>query len=149
MSLDIQLIILFIRRRHRYMLPLGWNKRRTRVKRNRFLHSYAHQLSHRNKTSRSRNYVLLWHMWWTKQKSVCCLCYALCHAPPWKWKENNHKFFERGHSEIEADSIHSSVERAKKSTKVYHPSQWDTVVSMAKKINPYKLETKNWPFNTV
>jgi len=21
-------------------------------------------------------------MWWTKQKSVCCLCYALCHAPP-------------------------------------------------------------------
>ncbi|CAC5424332.1 unnamed protein product [Mytilus coruscus] len=28
----------------------------------------------------------------------------------------NHKFFERGHSEMEADSIHSAVERAKKNT---------------------------------
>jgi len=52
-------------------------------------------------------------------------------------KKINHKFFERGHSEMEADSIHSSVERAKKSTKVYHPLQWDTVVSMARKKNLY------------
>ena len=52
-------------------------------------------------------------------------------------KKINHKFFERGHSEMEADSIHSSVERAKKSTNVYHPSQWNTVVSIARKKNPY------------
>jgi hypothetical protein len=56
----------------------------------------------------------------------------------------NHKFFERGHSEMEADSIHSSIERAKRSTKVYHPSQWDTVVSMARKRNPYIVIPLNY-----
>ncbi|XP_052075475.1 uncharacterized protein LOC127712922 [Mytilus californianus] len=59
-------------------------------------------------------------------------------------KAINHKFFERGHSEMEADSIHSSVKRAKKSTKVYHPSQWDTVVSMARKTNPYIVIPVNY-----
>ena len=49
----------------------------------------------------------------------------------------NHKFFERGHSEMESDSIHSAIEFAKRNTKVYVPSQWDTVVSMARKKNPY------------
>lgn len=34
----------------------------------------------------------------------------------------NHIFFERGHSEMESDSIHSAPERAKKNTKVCHPS---------------------------
>ena len=33
--------------------------------------------------------------------------------------------------------FHSSIERAKRSTKVYNPSQWDTFVSMARKRNPY------------
>ncbi|KAK3090584.1 hypothetical protein FSP39_012887 [Pinctada imbricata] len=49
----------------------------------------------------------------------------------------NHKFFEKGHSEMESDSIHAAVERAKRNTNVYHPSQWDTVVSMARQRNPY------------
>jgi len=44
----------------------------------------------------------------------------------------NHKFFERGHSEMEADSIHSAIERAKKNSQIYNPSQWDTVVAMAR-----------------
>ncbi|CAC5378891.1 unnamed protein product [Mytilus coruscus] len=56
----------------------------------------------------------------------------------------NHKFFERGHSEMEADSIHSAVERAKKNTQIYHPSQWDTVVSMARKKNPYIVIPMNF-----
>ena len=49
----------------------------------------------------------------------------------------NHKFFERGHSEMESDSIHSAIEFAKRNTKVHVPSQWDTVVSMTRKKNPY------------
>ncbi|CAC5387443.1 unnamed protein product [Mytilus coruscus] len=56
----------------------------------------------------------------------------------------NHKFFERGHSEMEADSIHSAVERAKKNTHIYDPSQWDTVVSMARKKNPYIVIPMNF-----
>ena len=57
---------------------------------------------------------------------------------------NNHKFFERVHSEMKADFIHSFIERAKRSTKVYHPSQWDTVVSMARTRNPYIVIPLNY-----
>ncbi|CAC5402475.1 unnamed protein product [Mytilus coruscus] len=56
----------------------------------------------------------------------------------------NHKLFECGHSEMEADSIHSAVERAKKNTQIYNPSQWDTVVSMARKKNPYIVIPMNF-----
>jgi hypothetical protein len=45
---------------------------------------------------------------------------------------------------MEADSIHSSIERANRSTKVYHPSQWDTVVSMARKRNSYIVIPLNY-----
>ena len=49
----------------------------------------------------------------------------------------NHKFLENGNSEMESDSIHGAVEFAKKRTKIYIPSQWDTVMAMARKTNPY------------
>lgn len=49
----------------------------------------------------------------------------------------NQKFFERGHSQMESDSIHSSIETAKKNTSVYVPSQWNTIISVARRNNPY------------
>ena len=49
----------------------------------------------------------------------------------------NQKFFERGHSNMECDTIHSTVEHAKKRTSVYVPSQWETVISLARKVKPY------------
>ena len=49
----------------------------------------------------------------------------------------NQKFFERGHSEMEADSMHSAIERAKNCTSIFVPSQWSTVISMARKHDPY------------
>lgn len=48
----------------------------------------------------------------------------------------NHTFFERGHSEMDTDSIHSAIEFAKRNTTVHAPSQWDTIFSMARKKNP-------------
>lgn len=49
----------------------------------------------------------------------------------------NQKFLESGHSEMECDSIHASIERAKTLTKVHVPSQWETVITLARKANPY------------
>ena len=49
----------------------------------------------------------------------------------------NQIFFERGHSEMEADSMHSAIEQAKKCTSIFVPSQWATVISMARKRDPY------------
>ena len=45
---------------------------------------------------------------------------------------------------MESDSIHSAVEHAKKNTKVYHPSHWDTIISMARKRNPYIVIPLNY-----
>ena len=38
---------------------------------------------------------------------------------------------------MECDSIHASIEHAKKLTKVYVPSQWETVVRLARHKQPY------------
>lgn len=49
----------------------------------------------------------------------------------------DHKFLESGHTHMECDSIHSAIEFAKKKTQIYVPSQWDTVISMARRKDPY------------
>jgi hypothetical protein len=38
---------------------------------------------------------------------------------------------------MESDSIHAAVEFVTKRIKIYVPSQWDTVIAMARKTNPY------------
>lgn len=54
-------------------------------------------------------------------------------------QEINHKFLESGHSHMECDSIHSAIETAKKKTSVFVPSQWNTVISMARRGKPYHV----------
>ena len=49
----------------------------------------------------------------------------------------NHKFFESGHSQIELDTKRSTIENAKRKTSVYVPSQWNTVISLARKTKPF------------
>jgi hypothetical protein len=49
----------------------------------------------------------------------------------------DHKYLESGHTQMECDSVHSTIERAKRLTSVYVPSQWDTIVRMARRKNPY------------
>ena len=40
----------------------------------------------------------------------------------------NHKYFESGHSQMEGDSVHSTIERATKNLDVYTPNDWCTAV---------------------
>ena len=47
------------------------------------------------------------------------------------------KFLESGHTHMECDSMHAAIEFAKRKTTIYVPSQWDTVVRMARRSNPY------------
>ncbi|XP_048240747.1 uncharacterized protein LOC125374054 [Haliotis rufescens] len=49
----------------------------------------------------------------------------------------DHKFLEPGHTQMECDAIHSSIEFAKKKTSIFVPSQWDTVIRMARRKDPY------------
>ncbi|MCG8049000.1 MAG: hypothetical protein N0E48_25925 [Candidatus Thiodiazotropha endolucinida] len=47
------------------------------------------------------------------------------------------KFLESGHTQMECDSMHSSIEHAKKRTSIFVPDQWDTVIHMARRNKPY------------
>ena len=49
------------------------------------------------------------------------------------------KFLESGHTQMECDSMHAAIEHAKRRTSIYIPSQWDTVMHMARKKNPYTV----------
>jgi hypothetical protein len=49
----------------------------------------------------------------------------------------NHKFLESGHLEMECNSVHASIEHAKSLTIVHVPSQWETVISLARRKQPY------------
>ena len=49
----------------------------------------------------------------------------------------NQKFLESGHSQMECDSVHSAIEKAKTRTEVFVPSQWSTVITYARKVRPY------------
>ena len=51
----------------------------------------------------------------------------------------DHKFLESGHTHMECDSMHSAIEFAKKNPQIFVPSQWDTVVTMARRRDPYTV----------
>ena len=51
-----------------------------------------------------------------------------------------HYFLEKGHTQNEGDSVHSVIEGATKRRNIYEPSQWYTLVALAKKANePYEV----------
>lgn len=64
-----------------------------------------------------------------------CLIYAVQTIP--NLSTVDHKFLETGHTQMECDSIHAAIEFAKKHTPIYIPSEWHTVIRMARKKNPY------------
>ena len=57
------------------------------------------------------------------------------------------KFLESGHTQMECDSMHSAIEFAKRKTNVYIPSQWDTVIHVARRHSPYVVvPIRQWDF---
>lgn len=69
------------------------------------------------------------------QITAAALHYTLMSLP--NLEAINQKFFESSHSQMKSDSVHAAIEVAKKRTKVYVPSQWETVVNFARRQNPY------------
>lgn len=49
------------------------------------------------------------------------------------------KFLESGHTQMEADSMHSAIESRKKKACVYSPEEWPTILRLARVDNPYKV----------
>ena len=50
------------------------------------------------------------------------------------------KFLESGHSQMECDSVHSTIERAAKNASVYSPDQWQMLIQLARTTpKPYNV----------
>lgn len=59
--------------------------------------------------------------------------------------ENNvkiidYKFLEPGHTHMEYENMHSTIERASEYAKIYIPEDWLNVIRLARKDNPYMVE---------
>ncbi|KAK3779715.1 hypothetical protein RRG08_013670 [Elysia crispata] len=67
----------------------------------------------------NRNWPFMAMLWWAAQH--------------FDFKEINHVFFVRGHSENERDSTHARTEASSKHVNVYTTSQWATVIQGAKR----------------
>ena len=51
-------------------------------------------------------------------------------------KRITHNYFERGHSQMEGDSVHAMIEKSTKHLTIYSPDGWRQAVSMAKRTKP-------------
>ena len=49
------------------------------------------------------------------------------------------KFLETEHTQMECDSMHAANKFAKTNTQIFVPSQWDTVLRMARRRSPYTV----------
>lgn len=49
------------------------------------------------------------------------------------------KFLEVGHTQMEVDSMHSIIERAKKNKMIFSPLEWPLIIRGEKRTNPYKV----------
>ena len=57
-----------------------------------------------------------------------------------KLKEIQLIFLEKGYTQNANDSMHSTIEQAKRRIKIFHPYQWKAVVQLACKSNPYNVK---------
>ena len=49
------------------------------------------------------------------------------------------KYLEPGHTQMEVDSVHSTIERAKKGLEIFHPREWINVIKKARAKKPYTV----------
>lgn len=49
------------------------------------------------------------------------------------------RFLEVGHTEVEVDSIHATIEAAKKNLAVHSPDEWPVILRMARRRKPYTV----------
>ncbi|KAK0059745.1 hypothetical protein Bpfe_010913, partial [Biomphalaria pfeifferi] len=61
-------------------------------------------------------------------------------------KEVHQKYLTRGHTQMEADSVHAAIETNSSKIEVYTPTEWETVIKTARRKNPYNVKTVDHQF---
>ena len=58
----------------------------------------------------------------------------------------SHKYLEVGHTHMEVDSVHATIERAKKNQNIKLPTDYIDVIISARKRNSYKVKYLDYNF---
>lgn len=69
---------------------------------------------------------------------ACMLKYAVSTIPTLETIDL--KFLEVGHTDMEVDSMHSVIERAKKNKNIFSPLEYPNIIRDSKRRNPYDVE---------
>lgn len=72
-----------------------------------------------------------------RNKQIAAMCLLVVKTLP--IDVIDHKFMESGHSEMECDSMHSTIEKAAKNVKIQVPRDWHNVILMARQRQPYNV----------
>lgn len=73
------------------------------------------------------------------QNRSCNVSNALLHISSTKEVIIEQKYLEVGHTQMEADSIHNTIERRLQNRKINVPAEYITVCEEARKCNPYTV----------
>lgn len=138
----LQFVILFSRRSKWHMLSLGWMSSWAWLLWNCHLQMHTSSVTSGNPAIKEVTYFSDTCGGQNRNQFVASsLIYSLHKSET--LDIINHKFFERGHSHMESDAIHSSIEHAKKNTSVHVPSNWNTVILTARQKKPYIIVPVN------
>ncbi|OWF39290.1 hypothetical protein KP79_PYT25194 [Mizuhopecten yessoensis] len=76
----------------------------------------------------------------TYQNRNVTLANALLHVSVTSNKTILQKILEKGHTQMECDSIHSTIERSLRDKAIYSPSNYVEAIESARQVNPYKVK---------
>ena len=61
-------------------------------------------------------------------------------------KEVHQKYLTKGHTQMEADSMHASIETNSSKIEVFTPSEWESVIKTARRNSPYRVSQLQYTF---
>lgn len=94
------------------------------------------------------NEVIFWSDGCTNQNRNAILANALLFAAVQKSITITHKYLEKGHTQMECDSMHSTIERKLKNREIYSPAQYVEICKTARLTKPYHVQYLQHTFFT-
>src|SRR5688572_16463813 len=61
-------------------------------------------------------------------------------------KEIHQKYLVRGHTQMEVDSVHATIEQRARHVEVYTPMEWETIMKTARHTKPYNVHSLDHAF---
>lgn len=84
-------------------------------------------------------HIIFWSDGCTNQNRNAILANALLQVSVQKQVKITHKYLVKGHTQMECDSMHSTIERQLKNREIYSPAQYVEVCRTARMTKPYQV----------